>query len=108
MEPRVAVYLRVSTDNQNHDSQRLELEEYCRRRGWHRVSWFEDVASGAKQDRTGLSRLMDQVRRGRVDVVVAFKLDRLARSLAQLKHLAAREACQSDHQVTVNWVFRIT
>ncbi len=45
---RIAAYLRVSTDQQSHDSQRLELEEYCRCRGWaEEVKWYVDTASGA-------------------------------------------------------------
>lgn len=89
MELRVAIYLRVSTEGQNHDSQRNELEEYCQRRGWGNVSWFTDTGSGAKQNREGLARLMELVRRGKVDVVAAFKLDRIARSLSHLAQIIA-------------------
>jgi DNA invertase Pin-like site-specific DNA recombinase len=87
MTPRIAVYLRVSTTSQDHDSQRSELKDYCQRRGWTQVQWFTDTGSGAKQDRTGLNQLMEQVRRGKVDVVLAFKLDRLARSLSHLAQI---------------------
>lgn len=87
MEPRIAVYLRVSTDSQNHDSQRSELEDYCCRRGWKNARWFADVGSGTKQDRAGLKQLMELVRRGKVDVLVAYKLDRLARSLSHLANV---------------------
>ncbi|MEZ0257269.1 MAG: recombinase family protein [Chthoniobacter sp.] len=86
---RIAAYLRVSTDQQTHDSQRAELEDYCQRRGWADVRWFTDTASGAKSDREGLAALMEQVRRGKLDVVVTFKLDRLARSLPHLAQLIA-------------------
>jgi len=89
MDPRVAVYLRVSTDTQIHDSQEAELWDYCNRRGWTDIEWFRDRASGAKQDRRGLSDLMQKVRRGKVDIVLAFKLDRLARSLSHLAQLIA-------------------
>ena len=78
MESRIAIYLRVSTDNQTHNSQKAELEEYCTRRGWSNVQWFIDTASGAKQDRDALNRLMEHVRRGKVDVLLIHKLDRLA------------------------------
>lgn len=86
---RIAAYLRVSTDQQSHDSQRAELEDYCCRRAWHGVQWFNDTASGAKSDREGLAALMEQVRRGKLDAVVTFKLDRLARSLPHLAQLIA-------------------
>ena len=86
---RIAIYLRVSTTAQDHDSQRSELTEYCQRRGWTKVHWFTDTASGAKQNREGLDGVMHEVRRGKVDVVVAFKLDRLARSLCHLAQIIA-------------------
>lgn len=86
---RIAAYLRVSTGQQSHDSQRAELDDYCQRRGWRHVRWFTDTASGAKSDREGLTALMDQVRRGKLDAVVTFKLDRLARSLPHLAQLIA-------------------
>lgn len=89
MNPRIAVYLRVSTDHQTHDSQEAELRDYCRRRGWETPTWFHDTASGAKQSRDGLNELMALVRRGRVDVVLTFKLDRLARSLSHLAQIIA-------------------
>ena len=89
MDPRVAVYLRVSTENQIHDSQEAELRDYCTRRGWTSIEWYRDTASGTKQDRRGLSDLMQKVRRGKVDIVLAFKLDRLARSLSHLAQLIA-------------------
>jgi DNA invertase Pin-like site-specific DNA recombinase len=66
---RIAAYLRVSTDQQCHDSQRAELEDYCRRRGWANVSWFSDTACGAKQDRTALGEMMELLRRGKLDAV---------------------------------------
>jgi len=92
---RVAAYLRVSTDQQSHDSQRAELEDYCTRRGWQSVRWFTDTASGAKSNREGLAAMMEQVRRGKLDAVVTFKLDRLARSLPHLAQLIGEfQACR--------------
>jgi putative DNA-invertase from lambdoid prophage Rac len=89
MEPKVAAYLRVSTENQIHDSQEAELRDYCTRRGWVNVEWYRDTASGAKQDRQGLNDLMQKVRRGKVDIILAFKLDRVARSLSHLAQFIA-------------------
>ena len=89
MEPRVAVYLRVSTDQQTHESQESELRHYCEHRRWSDVQWFTDVASGAKQSRNGLMQLMGLVYRGKVDVVLTYKLDRLARSLSHLAQIIA-------------------
>jgi DNA invertase Pin-like site-specific DNA recombinase len=89
---RVAIYLRVSTDRQTTDSQAVELREYCARRGWDKAREFSDTASGAKCSRLGLDSLMKEVCRGRVDVIVAYKLDRLGRSLAHLAQLIGEMA----------------
>src|ERR1051325_9073040 len=78
---RTAIYTRVSTDRQSHDSQLTELHDYCRRRAWTNVTEYRDVISGARFTRQGLDQLMADVRRRRLDVVVCFKLDRLGRSL---------------------------
>lgn len=86
---RIAADLRASTDQQSHDSQRAEHEDYARRRSWNDVRWFIDTASGATSDREGLAALMVLVRRSKVDVVVTFKVDRLARSLCHLAQLFA-------------------
>jgi putative DNA-invertase from lambdoid prophage Rac len=83
----VVIYSRVSTDRQVRDSQLQEVRAYCARRGWHDVEEFSDTASGAKTNRQGLDALMALVRRGKVDAIVCFKLDRLGRSLAHLAQL---------------------
>ena len=89
-QPRVCCYVRVSTDEQNESSQRDQLEEYCRRRGWtERVGWFIDRASGTKRDRGALGIMMGEVREGTVDVILTWKIDRLARSLNHFGQLLA-------------------
>src|SRR6266700_364215 len=84
---KIALYLRVSTDRQTTCSQAVELREYCKRRGWPDVAEYCDTASGAKFSREGLDALMRDVRKGRIDTIVAYKLDRLGRSLAHLAQL---------------------
>ncbi|MBP8258756.1 MAG: recombinase family protein [Verrucomicrobia bacterium] len=95
---RVAIYSRVSTDKQSHDSQLVELRAYCRQRGWPNAGEYLDQASGAKFSRAGLDRLMADVRRGRLDLVACYKLDRLGRSLA---HLAQIVSEFSSHRVAL-------
>jgi DNA invertase Pin-like site-specific DNA recombinase len=84
---KAAIYLRVSTDKQTTSAQRQELREICKRRGWGGVIEYEDVISGAKFTRVGLDKMMAEVRRGRLDVVLCYKLDRLGRSLVSVAQL---------------------
>jgi putative DNA-invertase from lambdoid prophage Rac len=98
MKQTVVIYARVSTNKQNHDSQLTELREYCARRKWEEVEEIVDTASGVKSSREGLDRLMKAVRRGKVDIIVCYKLDRLGRSLA---HLAAMIAEFAAHNVAL-------
>jgi DNA invertase Pin-like site-specific DNA recombinase len=86
---KAAIYTRVSTDKQTDNSQLNELLDYCQRRGWAGVSEHRDVISGAKFTRQGLDKLMADVRRGRVNVIVCFKLDRLGRSLPHLAQIVS-------------------
>jgi DNA invertase Pin-like site-specific DNA recombinase len=84
---RVALYLRVSTTGQNATNQRRELEAVAERHGWELVQVFSDNGiSGAKgrKDRPGLDALLKGVARREFDMVAAWSVDRLGRSLQDL------------------------
>ena len=85
--PRVALYARVSTVNQGQDVglQLDELRQVAGQRGWQVAEEFVDEGiSGASQSRPALDRMLDDARRGKLDLVVVWKLDRLGRSLQHL------------------------
>jgi DNA invertase Pin-like site-specific DNA recombinase len=87
MTKRVALYLRVSTDQQTTDNQRIELERVVAQRGWEVVATYEDQGiSGAKSrdKRPGFDALCKDMARCRFDVVMAWSVDRLGRSLQDL------------------------
>jgi DNA invertase Pin-like site-specific DNA recombinase len=84
---RVALYLRVSTSEQSTKNQRRELEAVAKRHGWQVVAVFEDAGiSGAKgrNGRPGLDAMMKAVMRREIDMVAAWSVDRLGRSLTDL------------------------
>jgi len=81
---RAVVYARVSTADQHPEMQQEELLEYVKRRNWKLYKIYSDTASGAAETRPALNALLDDCRRGRVDIVVVWKFDRFARSLKQL------------------------
>ncbi|WP_207479608.1 recombinase family protein [Arenibaculum pallidiluteum] len=85
--PLVAIYLRVSTDGQNAENQRRELEAVATRSGWTVVEVYEDHGiSGAKgrEKRPAFDRLMRDAARRKFDMVAAWSVDRLGRSLQDL------------------------
>lgn len=89
---RVAIYLRVSTDQQTTDNQRLELTAWAARCGHEVVEVYEDHAvSGAKAgvQRPAFSKLLKDAIRRRFDVVAVWSIDRLGRSLQDLTNTLA-------------------
>jgi DNA invertase Pin-like site-specific DNA recombinase len=88
-----AIYVRCSTAEQETDMQEMELREYCGRRGWEQILYRDKGQSGAKQDRPALNLLLNDLRKRKVDVILVWSLDRLARSLKQL--LTISEECRS-------------
>jgi DNA invertase Pin-like site-specific DNA recombinase len=84
---RVALYLRVSTDGQTVENQRRELEAVAQRHGWQIVHVFADEGiSGAKgrDKRPALDAMLKCVARREFDLVAAWSVDRLGRSLRHL------------------------
>jgi DNA invertase Pin-like site-specific DNA recombinase len=84
---RVGIYLRVSTSKQDTDNQRRELEAVAKRSGWQVVRVFEDAGiSGSKgrDKRPGLDAMLKAVNAKEFDMVAAWSVDRLGRSLTDL------------------------
>jgi DNA invertase Pin-like site-specific DNA recombinase len=84
---RVALYARVSTDGQSVENQLRELEAVAVKEGWDVVERFIDRGiSGAKgrEERPAFDRLSKGIMRREFDVVAAWSVDRLGRSLQDL------------------------
>lgn len=78
---RVAVYLRVSTLDQDPESQGREVRGFVAARGWEIVETYQDLGiSGSKARRPGLDQLLKDAWRGRFQAVVVWDLSRMARS----------------------------
>ena len=84
---RVAIYSRVSTDHQTTENQERELREIAARSGWHIVEVYRDHGiSGAKgrDERPAFDRLLKDATRRKFDLIAAWSVDRLGRSLQDL------------------------
>jgi len=97
---RAALYVRVSTDAQTVENQTRELRQVAERRGWDVVEVYSDAGiSGAKgrNGRPGLDSMLKDASRRKFDIVMAWAIDRLGRSLIDLldtiQHL---EVCGVD------------
>jgi len=93
---RAAIYGRVSTDGQTTDNQIVALREVAARRGWDIAEvYLDNGISGAKgrDKRPGFDRMLKDASRRKFDVVMAWAIDRMGRSLRDLieviEHLEA-------------------
>lgn len=81
MAPMAALYLRVSTEKQTAANQLAEVEALAKARGFEGVVYGETASAAAKK-RPEFERMLDDARRGRVQAVIVWALDRLHRSMA--------------------------
>src|SRR5438477_3525157 len=95
---RCAIYTRVSTDQRleqdfnSLDAQREACQAYIKsqaQEGWRPSAKIYDDGgySGGSLERPALQSLLDDIRAGRVDIVVVYKVDRLTRSLGDFAKL---------------------
>jgi DNA invertase Pin-like site-specific DNA recombinase len=79
---KVAIYCRVSTQEQNTENQRIRLTEYADQQGWE-YDVFTEIQS-TRKTRPVKAELMNKLRNNEYDGVLIFKLDRWARSSTEL------------------------
>jgi len=87
MSRRIAIYTRVSTDGQTVINQLMELQVAAERHGWEVVETFsDDGVSGAngREKRPAFDALCKGAGRREFDVIMAWSVDRLGRSLQHL------------------------
>jgi DNA invertase Pin-like site-specific DNA recombinase len=116
---RCAIYTRVSTDQgleqdfNSLDAQYDAARAYIRSQahaGWTllRAKYDDGGYSGADTDRPALQRLLDDLRAGKIDVIVVYKVDRLTRSLADFAKLVELFDQHSVSFVSVTQQFNTT
>ena len=116
---RCAIYTRVSTDQgleqdfNSLDAQYEASQAYIRSQahaGWTllRAKYDDGGFSGGNTDRPALQRLLADVRAGKVDVIVVYKVDRLTRSLADFAKLVELFDAHNVSFVSVTQQFNTT
>jgi DNA invertase Pin-like site-specific DNA recombinase len=86
----LVIYCRTSMTDQNTETQRMALMDYCQRMGYVITDEYIDNGwSGKNQNRPQFERLLSDIRAGKVNCVLVYKLDRIGRSLQHLISLFA-------------------
>src|ERR1700751_4703680 len=100
MQKRAAIYVRVSTDKQTVENQVTALYQIAERRGWGGVEQYSDAGiSGAKgpDGRPGPETMLKDASKRKFDVIMAWAIDLLGRSLIDLLGtIQTLEACGVD------------
>jgi DNA invertase Pin-like site-specific DNA recombinase len=84
---KCAIYSRVSTDSQTTENQTRELRVYAARMNYQIVAELSDngiSGSKGKKDRPGYARLCEMICRKEIDIVLAWSVDRISRSMTDL------------------------
>lgn len=87
MQKRIGLYMRVSTADQTVENQRRDLARVAEHRGWQIVGEYVDHGiSGAKgrDRRPAFDQLVKDSGHGKLDIIAAWSIDRIGRSLAHL------------------------
>ena len=84
-ETKVAIYCRVSTNEQHVETQIEAIRKYCEIQNWSIEEIYQDVGvSGAQDSRPDLDKLKRDCSKGKFKAIVVFKFDRMARSVSHL------------------------
>lgn len=84
---KVAIYCRVSTQEQDADKQEAICLDYAKRQNHEIYKIYKDIISGTKSSRPEFNMLLDDMRHNKFDAIIVTKLDRLGRSLQHLLSL---------------------
>jgi len=79
---KVAIYARVSTEDQDYSQQVESCKKYCEIKGWNNYDMFREVQS-TRKDRPVLSKVLKSCREGKYQNLLVFRLDRAWRSSRQ-------------------------
>jgi site-specific DNA recombinase len=90
---RAVGYIRVSTDEQANEGQSLDnqsarIKAYAESQGWELIGIYrEEGYSGKVIERPELTRMIDDIKSGKINVVLVYKVDRLTRKQKDLWYL---------------------
>jgi len=87
-ELNIGLYARVSKDEQNIETQLVALKDYCQRNNYQiKETYLDNGISGATDNRPAFNKMLEDMRTGKINCVMVYKLDRIGRSLQHLLNL---------------------
>jgi DNA invertase Pin-like site-specific DNA recombinase len=87
MQRQIAIYIRVSSRQQDTRSQEPDLQRWADAYADVPVKWYSDKFTGKTMDRPGWNRLEADMAAGKISKIVVWRLDRLGRTAAGLTAL---------------------
>lgn len=84
---KVAIYCRVSTEEQDASKQEYICKRYCKHNGLEIFKVYKDVISGAKESRPAFNQMLIDMRNYEFKTIIVTKLDRIGRSIKHLLSL---------------------
>lgn len=98
---KIAIYARVSTEDQ-HASKQVDLcEDFCKKEGHEIYKVYKEVISGSTSSRPQFNKLLEDMRNRKFECVMVTKLDRMGRSLKHLLSLFDEFQAKSVHFIAV-------
>lgn len=91
-----AVYIRVSTENQARErfslGEQKKLLQLCSFKGYEVYKIYEDAGISAKdmEHRPTFQEILSDMKKGKINYIVAYKLDRVTRSVRDLEEFAKK------------------
>jgi putative DNA-invertase from lambdoid prophage Rac len=85
-QKRVAIYCRVSTQDQSCERQERDLLAYAEQAGYVVVSTFKETASGVRADRARRKQVLALAQARKIDLILVTELTRWGRSTIDLVH----------------------
>lgn len=84
--PKVAIYLRVATNNQNDSLKEQEdrIKRLCSMKGYEIFKTYTDIGSAKDKNRIGYQQMLKDLQTNQFDKIIAYKVDRISRSIIDL------------------------
>lgn len=104
---KTIAYLRVSTDGQDLNNQKIEISDYCEKNGMKIDEWLEIVISSRKETKSRrIDELLEKLNKG--DTLIISELSRLGRSVGQIIMLIDELIKKKTFVVVIKQGIRIT